>query len=118
MGRERRNRTRVPIQFDVTVSLRRRKIKVQTLNISLTGILCSPDPLFKQDDVCKVTIDLGAELQIVMAGKVIRCDDREVAIAFTSLTEESFFHLKRLVQYNYGDADSIDAELKKPVFSS
>ena len=118
MGRERRKRTRVTIQFEVTVSLRRKKIKVETLNVSLTGILCVSNPLFKQNDLCKVTVDLGSESQIVMDAKVLRTDDKVAAIAFTSMSEESFFHLKKLVQYNYGDADMIDAELKEPAFET
>ena len=118
MKDERRKRTRVPIEFDVVVSLRRRRIKVVTLNISLAGILCVADAFFKADDLCKVTISLGAEDKIVLAGKVIRTDEQTTAINFVSMTEESFFHLKKLVQYNYGDADTIDAELKKPAFET
>lgn len=32
------------------------------------------------------------------------------------MDDESFIHLKRLVQYNVGDADCIDLELQKKAF--
>jgi hypothetical protein len=42
--------------------------------------------------------------------------EKESAISFLSMTDESFIHLRRLVQYNAGDADRIDKELHKKSF--
>jgi len=118
MRQERRKRTRVPIQFEITVSVGRKKITAKTLNVSLTGILCASDPVFTKDKKCKIEIDLGASRKIKLNGTIIRTDDNETAISYLPMTEENFLHLKRLIQYNYGDADAIDAELKLPAFDN
>jgi hypothetical protein len=34
-----------------------------------------------------------------------------------SMDDESFVHLKKLIQYNMGDAERVDAELRLPAFS-
>jgi len=117
MREERRKRTRVPITFDISISIGGEKISVQALNISLTGILCTADNRFQNDGACRVIIKLDSEIQITLQGKILRRDTEETAIAFMSMDEESFAHLKRLVQYNAADADTIDGEISTPAFS-
>jgi hypothetical protein len=46
----------------------------------------------------------------------LRTAEEGTAIAFTSIDEESFFHLKKLIQFHSDDADEIEAELLKPAF--
>lgn len=116
MNKERRKRTRVPVTFDISISIGAEKISVQTLNISLTGILCTADDRFQKDGACLVIIILDSEIHITLQGKILRTDTQETAIAFASMDEESFAHLKRLVQYNAVDADTIDGELRTPAF--
>ncbi len=121
MRQERRKRTRVPVQFDITVSLNKKRIRVETLNLSLTGILCASHPDLKKNETCRVSIGLGSGgngIRIAMKGLVIRADKREAAIAFTSMSGKSFFHLKKILQYNTEDADTIDSELVEPAFKS
>lgn len=117
MRKERRKRTRVPVTFDVSVLIGAEKISVQALNISLTGILCTGDDRFQKDGPCHVIIILDSEIHITLQGKILRTGAQETAIAFSSMDEESFAHLKRLVQYNAVDADIIDGELLTPAFS-
>jgi hypothetical protein len=116
MDQEKRKRTRVPAHFDVTVSLRGEMIGVRIVNISLTGILCGSSPLFRKDDACKVILSLSDELKITIDAKILRVGEQETAISFTAMDEESFAHLKRLVQYNTDDADLIEGELRNPAF--
>jgi hypothetical protein len=117
MRRERRKRTRVPVRFAVSISIGAEKISVQALNISLTGLLCTGDDRFQKDGACLVIIILDSEIHITLRGKILRTDTQETAIAFSTMDEESFAHLKRLVQYNAVDADTIDGELRTPAFS-
>ena len=117
MVKERRRRTRVPIQIDVDVLLKGVIIKLQSSNISLVGILCTSDPLFRLDESCTVIISLGGDLQISIDARIVRVGKKEAAIKFISLDDESFIHLKKLVQYNMGDAERVDAELRRPAFS-
>ena len=116
MKQERRKHTRVPLHIDVSVLLQEEVIQVQTLNISLTGILCSSNEVFQNDVPCKVIIRLNKDFQISIDSKILRVGKEGTAISFTSMDEESFSHLKKLIQYNMADADRIDEELRYPPF--
>ena len=116
MRKEKRTRTRVPFPFDVVISIGKKRAEVEGLNISMTGMLCSADPIFKNDAVCRVSISLADQTRIAASGKVIRLGPEGAAISFTSVSARSFSHLKKLVQYNSGDADAIDSELTRPAF--
>ncbi len=116
MDRERRKRTRVPINIDASISIKGEGIRLKTFNISLTGILCTSHAIFQKDDLCKVIITLNKDTRISIDAKILRVEEQETAISFISMDDESFFHLKRLVQYNVKDAEIIDEELRHPAF--
>jgi hypothetical protein len=116
MNPEKRMRTRVPVHFDVSILLGEEVIRAEIINISLNGILCTSNPLFQNNALCKVIISLSDDLQIVVDSKISRVGERESAISFICMDDESFIHLKKLVQYNVGDADSVDKELHKQAF--
>ena len=116
MDGEKRKRSRVPVQFDVGIVLGEELIKVQIINISLTGILCTSNRLFQKDALCKAIISLRDDLRITVDAKILRVGERETAINFIAMDEESFAHLKRVVQYNTGDADRIDKEFQRKAF--
>jgi hypothetical protein len=59
---------------------------------------------------------LNKESQISIASKILRGEQKETAISFISMDDESFVHLKRMLQYNIGDAERIDEELRNPAF--
>jgi hypothetical protein len=116
VDQERRKRLRVPMHLDVSVLLQGEVIQLQTLNVSLTWILCTSNPRFQKDDLCTVIITLNKEFQISIASKILRAEQKEAAISFISMDDESFVHLKRMLQYNIGDAERIDEELRHPAF--
>jgi PilZ domain len=116
MVKERRKRTRVPVGFDINILLHNKRIKVKTFNVSLTGISCTSDPRFKTNELCEVILSLNPETNLIMEGKIIRVDETETTIAFLSMDENSFYHLKKLLQYNAADPDKIEKELKNPAF--
>lgn len=116
MNQKKRMRTRVPVHFDVSILLGEEVIRTEIINISLNGILCTSNPLFQNNTLCRVIVSLSDDVQIVVASKITRVGDKESAISFLSMTDESFIHLRRLVQYNAGDADRIDKELRKKSF--
>ena len=116
MNQEKRTRTRVPVHFSVGILLGETVIPMEIINISLNGVLCSSNPHFQNDALCKVMVSLSDDLQIVINSKISRVDETECAISFISMDDESFMHLKKLVQYNAGDADLIDQELHKKAF--
>ena len=117
MDQEKRKRSRVPVHLDIAVSIPGQEtVRITLVNISLTGILCGSSPLFRKEQACRVVISLADDLAITIDSKILRVDEQETAIAFTSMDEESYAHLKRLVQYNQGDGDVIDRELAGKAF--
>ncbi len=118
MTEERRKRTRVPVAFDdIYVLFQDDKIKVKTFNISLTGISCTSDPRFRANEICRIILTLNADTALEIAGKILRVDEKEAIIAFFSMDEDTFYHLKRIMEYNAVDADQITQEIKNPAFS-
>jgi hypothetical protein len=116
MIKERRKRTRVPIGFDINILFAQKKINVQTMNISLTGISCTSSPLFVAGEHCAIILNLNQETSLTIQGKILRVDGKEAIISFLSMEEDTFYHLKRLLQYNAADPDAIDNELKDAAF--
>jgi hypothetical protein len=116
MDQEKRKRSRVPVHFDVGIVLGEELIEAQIINISMTGILCTSNRLFRKDAPCKVVVSLLDDLRITVDAKILRVDERETAISFNAMDEESFAHLKRVVQYNAGDADRIEKEFQRKAF--
>jgi hypothetical protein len=113
---EKRRRTRAPVQFDVTAEVGRETFSMGTENISLSGILCRPDQRLKAGEDAKIQIVLSSEAIINARATIVRSDDEGIAIAFNSVDDDGFFHLKQIVQHNVDDADLIDKELAAAVF--
>ena len=111
-----RKRTRIAAHFEVTVSLGETPYLVETLNLSLTGLLCVTNPHFRLNVPCRIHIKLADDVIISLEGKILRIGDRETAISFSSMDEESFFHLKRIIELNATDADVIEKETAIPAF--
>lgn len=116
MVQEKRKRLRVPVHFDVSVKLAEKIIEVQIINISLTGILCTSNRLFQPNAACQVILSLSDDLKITIDAKILRIGEQETAISFVTMDEESFVHLRRIVEYNAGDADRIEKEFRHKAF--
>jgi hypothetical protein len=72
--------------------------------------------LFITGEQCAVIISLNQETSLTIQGKMLRADDKEAIISFLFMDEDTFYHLKRLLQYNTDDPDKIDNEIKEPAF--
>ncbi|MGZ3592873.1 MAG: PilZ domain-containing protein, partial [Syntrophales bacterium] len=103
--------------IDVDILLMGEVIKLKAINISLLGLLCSSNPLLRMDEPCTVIFALGGDIQISINAMIVRVGEKETAIKFISMDDESFVHLKKLIQYNLGNAECVDAELRRPAFS-
>jgi hypothetical protein len=114
---EKRKRTRVPARFKVSVLVGVKEIRTETQNISLTGILCNPDARFLQGENCRVVMTLNRAVKITLEGRILRAGPEETVISFLSMDTESFFHLKKVLQFNAENADMIEEELSNPAFS-
>ena len=113
MKKERRRHTRVPVGFEVFVKIKRKAIPVKTLNLSMRGMRCSSDPLFADGASCTVVFALSSAIKLRINATILRASARQTGIHFESMDEDSFFHLKRLVQFNTKNPDTIDRELAR-----
>lgn len=116
MTPNKRRRSRVQAGFTVELVRQGVHVEAETMNLSLKGILCSPAPGFAPENECEVHIRLSEEIEIIINGIVVRSDEVGIAIDFMQMDEVSFTHLRRLIQFNAQDADSIDEELTHPAF--
>lgn len=118
MDQNKRRRTRVNAGFRVVLHKEEFDAYVDSHNLSLKGILCDPVKGFFVGDECEVSIPLSEEAIIRVSAKIVRSDDTGLAADFHHMDEMSFTHLRRLIQFNAEDADSIDEELTSPAFDA
>lgn len=118
MDQNKRRRTRVQAGFTVMLHKGDTASVAESHNLSLKGLLCDPVEGFQVGDECEVSITLSEEAVIMVNAKVVRADKGGLAVDFTSMDEMSFTHLRRLIQFNAPDADSIDDELTSPAFDA
>jgi hypothetical protein len=114
---EQRRRGRVSVRLEVTVCLEDKQIEVESRNLSLTGLACSPHPLLQKNLCCRVVISLAPKVQAVIKGRVVRVDGLEAAIDFLSMDPESFIHLKKIVEYHSRRPERVAGEILTPAFS-
>ncbi|WP_320172955.1 PilZ domain-containing protein [Maridesulfovibrio sp.] len=116
MDQNKRRRTRVNAGFRVVLHKEDFDAYVESHNLSLKGILCDPVNGFFVGDECEISIPLSEDAIIRVSAKVVRSDKDGLAADFHHMDEISFTHLRRLIQFNAEDADTIDSELTSPAF--
>ena len=116
MIKQRRMRTRVPVSFDLNIVVKGEKINVQTNNISMTGVNFISPHQFTAGERCIIDLYLNQEAHLSIDAKILRSKNQETIASFLEMDEESFYHLKRLLQYNADDSDKIENEIKDPAF--
>ncbi len=118
MAQNKRRRTRVEAEFTIMLHKGDSAAIAESHNLSLKGLLCDPVKGLEVGDDCEVSISLSEEAVILISAKVVRSDETGLAVDFNSMDEMSFTHLRRLIQFNADDADSIDEELTSPAFDA
>jgi PilZ domain len=113
MKQEKRTRTRVPVHFDVVINISGEEIPVKTWDISTRGMQCSADHRFIERAACQVIFILSSEVKIVIEGKITRVSEDGAGIYFAQMNEDSFYHLRKLVEYNTDEPDNIEKEIAK-----
>ncbi|MBM4284747.1 MAG: PilZ domain-containing protein [Deltaproteobacteria bacterium] len=116
MSPERRRRTRVSLCVPAEVVLDHATVAVDTLNISLKGVLLTSAPFLEVGLACRVRLHLGPEASLHLKGRIIRVGEGQAAIDFTGMDEETFAHLRRLVECNSPDPEGVLPELLAPAF--
>jgi hypothetical protein len=118
MAPDKRKRSRVHAGLDAVLSCGGlEKFPVRVKNLSLKGMLCDQDSRIGDLKECVVTFELSEAIVFRIESRMIRNDDKGLALDFESMDEKAFFHLRNLVRYNSEDPDTIDQELAVPAFS-
>ncbi len=113
---EQRRRERVPVSLSLTVCLEDQEIVVESRNISLKGVACSPNPDLRANAFCQVIISLAPDIRAVIKGRVVRASEGEAAIDFLAMDPDSFIHLKKIVEYHSQCPEAVTLELLTPAF--
>ncbi|SPD74759.1 conserved hypothetical protein [uncultured Desulfobacterium sp.] len=108
-------RIRFGVQAELTVNGEVYHVD-QIINLSIGGCLLSLNEEFKTGSQCQVKIMMdptNSELNIVIEGEIVRCEQRTVAVKFTAIDPDSLFHLRRVVLYNAPDTKLVEDEIQR-----
>lgn len=115
-GDERRDFIRIPYRTEAEVRAGALLVRSSgVIDLSMNGMrISSGDPVPPADTPCCVRILLGSEgpdrVSIEANGTVIRSGSGSVAIHFTGIGIESYWHLRRLILANADDPEQADRE--------
>ena len=121
MSDDQRKRTRV--NFRATVTLKGGGVEFKDLDsrdLSLKGIFVLSEQKLPIGTLVDVALDLSGGSSLVrlkMKGQIARSEPEGMAVDFTEVDLDSFYHLRNIVLYNSGDPLDVDQELAtKPAF--
>lgn len=117
MVHERRRRSRVHLEFPLTIRCDDIHVHGILHDLSLKGLSCAMEQDIAPGTACEVVLELDSGLRIRVRGVVVRSGE-DGAIDFVSMDEASFGHLRNLVRLYAEDADAVDDELRAPAFST
>lgn len=110
-GGKRRN-TRVPFHVTVTLAFPGGTYsRCETRDLSIRGVFVVGVRGPRVGEACQTELCLSGTSSSVclsMKSTVVRTDDEGLALRFTEVDIDSFFHLRNIVYYNAGDPDSIE----------
>ena len=121
MTEDQRKRTRVNFKSVVNLKSGDNELNgLATRDLSLKGLYVETDQLLDMDAPVAITLELSgssSSIQLSMKGIVARVDKAGMAIDFTEVDLDSFYHLRNIVLYNSGDPAEVEAEIaSKPAF--
>ncbi|MGM0424752.1 MAG: PilZ domain-containing protein [Thermodesulfobacteriota bacterium] len=113
---QKRKRSRVQAAFHARILAGGTEYALQTKDISLKGLLCSPEPGLQPGQQCEVELHLDQGPTLSLQARVVRSDPQGTAIDFRSMEPETFQHLRNLIRFHSKNPDAIDQELSQPAF--
>ncbi|MDY6837580.1 MAG: PilZ domain-containing protein [Thermodesulfobacteriota bacterium] len=116
MSDDKRRFTRVPFRVQAEITVDESSYYTEEIkNLSVGGCLLPVAAPLDVGTACHVRIQLSgtsSELHIEIDAQVVRCCAGEVAVKFTGVDLDSFFHLQNIVRYNSPDPDAVEEELR------
>jgi len=115
MGQERRKNTRVTFRTTADVQFADKNYtQCETENLSLRGVSVLGISGHQAAEKCGISLALSgstSELKLNMRGEIVRVEHDSIALKFTEIDLDSFYHLKNIIYYNSEDPDKIETEL-------
>jgi hypothetical protein len=103
------------VGFDLNVKIQGKNISVKTLNLSLSGVYFKGPQSFEAGEECIIDLNLSQEVHISIESKILRSDDEGTVASFQSMDEDTFHHLKMILQLNATDSDKIEKEVAQSI---
>ena len=118
----RRRRTRVPFKVRIRLFIDGRPVPARgSRDLSLNGVylFTKARPPLGTRGAVEIILALGkTRLPLPVRGRVIRQDETGLGLQFEALDRSVFDHLKKVLYYNTGNPEAIDAELIRYPFRS
>jgi len=112
---EKREFTRVPISFQVHISVGGRALPDCTIrDLSMKGMLVLSEDRFPLGTPCEAVISLiEGEVEIHTSGTVAAAHPQGFGVEFTTIDGlESYIHLRNLVLFNTEDVEKVEEEFQ------
>lgn len=113
---EKRGFIRVPFSTKVEVRCQGRSVQADgEADLSMSGIRVFSDEELPPDSPCRVKIILepSVRAQIIEAGgRVVRTEPGKLAVEFTELDLDGYWHLRQLILHNAEDPDRAEQEFE------
>ena len=115
------NRKRLRINLNSKIRISSAELSSDTMqidNISHNGIALKGSFPAPKGTKCNIELMLPGEETTVLkvCGVIIRNDDENLAIEFSTIGYDSFDHLRNLIMYNSDDPQAVEFEFEYPVF--
>lgn len=110
-------RKNVRVRFTTNATLRfadQSFTNLETSNMSLKGVYVLGVSGIAKGAKCGVSLHLSgatSELMVKMTGEVVRVEEDGVALRFSEIDLDSFFHLRNIVYFNSENPDVVEEEL-------
>jgi PilZ domain-containing protein len=110
---EKRRFTRVDFVINALVKYDATAFRGEVENLSLHGIFIKTDQSMPVGTTADITIclaEMEPEILINLSARVVRVGDGGIGFKFDRIDLDSFTHLRSIISYRKGDADSVMTE--------
>ncbi|SEQ26023.1 PilZ domain-containing protein [Giesbergeria anulus] len=118
MSHERRHFTRVHFDAPALLKLDHSSLRVHILDLSLKGALVAlpPGHGLESGTLCQLQLTLApSNVHITMAVEVARHEEHQTGLRCLHMDLDSITHLRRLIEWQLGDAALLDRDLSQLV---
>lgn len=115
MSDQNRKFSRIPFKVKAVLTVNKATYIVDKItNLSIGGCLLPIKSDIAAGTICHLKILLNEPdnlLHVNIDGEIKRCTIDTIAVKFTRIDPDSFFHLQNIVRFNSIDSDDIDKEI-------